>query len=266
MYPYDIIPGVSLYVILICVGIIACFITFSRLSDKRKISARVHNLALVCGMLGIAVGLGSAVLFQALYNIASLGKFEITDGTGATFYGGLIGGAAIFLSVYFVYGSVKMKDGAHLKGFFPLISCIAPAIAIAHGFGRLGCLMAGCCHGCQTDSWFGIVMHGNMGYAKYVPTQLFEAIFLFLLCALLILRAVEGKRYNFSVYTVAYGIWRFIIEYARADYRGSTFVSFLTPSQLVAICFVAAGIALAYIERWAEKRSLTASSEECADE
>jgi hypothetical protein len=41
-------------------------------------------------------------------------------------------------------------------------------------------------------------MYGNMGYDRYVPTQLFEAIFLFALCALLIYRAVNEKRYNFS--------------------------------------------------------------------
>ena len=149
-----------------------------------------------------------------------------------------------------------MKDKAHLHQFFSLLSCIAPAIAVAHGFGRLGCLTAGCCHGCQTDSWCGIMMYGNMGYAKYIPTQLFEAIFLFLLCAFLVLRAIEQKKYNFSVYTVAYGVWRFFIEYVRADYRGSTFVSFLTPSQLVAIGFISAGIALAFVERWAEKKEL----------
>ena len=268
MYPKDIIPGVSLYVILICVGIIACFITFSKLSDKRKIHARVHNLALACGILGIAVGLGSAVLFQALYNIASLGGFEINESTGATFYGGLIGGAAIFLAVYFIVGGVKIKDKKHLTEFFPLISCIAPAIAVAHGFGRLGCLMAGCCHGKLTDSWLGIMMYGNHGYAKYVPTQLFEAIFLFLLCALLVVMTLERKKYVFTTYVVSYGIWRFIIEYVRADYRGESFVSFLTPSQIAAIGFIIAGIMLGVIEHVTDKKlSLTAdATEECADE
>lgn len=268
MYPYDIIPGVSLYVILICVGIIACLITFSRLSDKRKLSARVHNLALLCGMLGIAVGLGSAVLFQALYNIASLGGFEINKSTGATFYGGLIGGAAIFLAVYFIVGGIKNKDRKHLEEFFPLLSCIAPAIAIAHGFGRIGCLTAGCCHGSLTDSWCGIMMYGNHGYAKYVPTQLFEAIFLFLLCALLVIMAIERKKYVFSTYTVAYGVWRFVIEYVRADYRGESFVSFLTPSQIAAVGFILAGIMLGVIEHVSAKKlsTMVDGTEECTDE
>ena len=268
MYPKDIIPGVNLYVILICVGIIACFFTFSKLSDKRKISTGVHNLALFCGLLGIAAGLGSAVLFQALYNVDSLGGFKINESTGATFYGGLIGGAAIFLAIYFIVGGIKFKERKHLHEFFPLISCIAPAIAVAHGFGRLGCLMAGCCHGRLTESWCGIQMYGSCGYAKYIPVQLFEAIFLFLLCVLLVIMTLERKKYVFSTYVVSYGIWRFFIEYVRADYRGSSFVSFLTPSQIVAIGFLFAGITLGVIEYVTDKNLSVKfeSAEECADE
>jgi prolipoprotein diacylglyceryltransferase len=47
----------------------------------------------------------------------------------------------------------------------------------------------------------------------------------------------------------AYGIWRFIVEYARDDYRGSTFISFLTPSQLTAIIMIIGGGILYFIMR-----------------
>ena len=258
MYPYDIIPGVSLYVIMICVGIVACFTLFRLLSDKRELDAKIYNLALICGGVGIVIGLFAATLFQALYNIASLGRFEISENTGATFYGGLIGGAAIFLAVYFSVGRTRAKE-QYLKSFFKLLSCIAPSIAVAHGFGRVGCLMAGCCHGRLTDAWYGITMYGNMGYGKYVPTQLFEALFLFLLCAILSIRSVKGRSFNFSIYIIAYGIWRFFIEYARADYRGDTFVSFLTPSQLVAVVLVIVGVVLIFVEKYVGKRISTAS-------
>ena len=268
MYPHDIIPGINLYVISICVGLIACFLVFSKLSDKLGLRAKIHNIEIFAGIVGIGAGLGASVLFQALYNIASVGKFEINSETGATFYGGLVGGAIAFLAIYFLVGRFKIKDRIYLESFFPMVSCIAPAIAIAHGFGRLGCLTAGCCHGKVTDAWCGIMMYGNMGYDKYVPIQLFEAIFLFSLCALLIFRAAARKKYNFSIYVIAYGVWRFVIEYARADYRGSTFISFLTPSQLTAVVLVAAGIVLAIIEKRAGNRSTSAemSSEDNSDE
>ena len=263
MYPHDIIPGVkgiNMYIIMICVGLIVCFLTFSKLSDKLRVRARIHNLALIGGVVGIGAGLGASVLFQALYNIASTGRFEIVQSTGATFYGGLIGGAAAFLLIYFIVGRIRARE-YYLKSFFPLVSCIAPAIAIAHGFGRIGCLFAGCCHGKVTDSWCGIMMYGDMGYEKYVPVQLFEAIFLFLLCAFLICRVVKAKKYNFSIYLSAYGVWRFIIEYARADYRGSTFISFLTPSQLIAAVLVIVGVALAFVEYNATKKTPSAEVE-----
>lgn len=266
MYPHDLIPGVkgtNMYVVMICVGLIACFLTFAKLSDKLGIRARIHNLALVGGVVGIGAGLLASVLFQALYNIASTGRFEITEGTGATFYGGLIGGAVAFLSIYFIVGRIRARE-YYLESFFPLISCIAPAIAIAHGFGRLGCLFAGCCHGKVTDSWCGIMMYGDMGYDRYVPVQLFEAIFLFLLCALLVYRTINSKKYNFPIYVIAYGVWRFVIEYARADYRGNTFVSFLTPSQLVAVVLMIAGLVLAFIEFKTTRN--TPSAEVSADE
>lgn len=253
---------------MICVGLIACFLVFSKLSDKLGLRAKIHNLALFSGIIGIGAGLGASVLFQALYNIATVGRFEINSETGSTFYGGLIGGAVAFLLIYFLVGHFKIKDRVYLDSFFPMVSCIAPAIAVAHGFGRLGCLMAGCCHGKLTDSFLGIMMYGNMGYGKYVPTQLFEAIFLFALCALMIYRATQMSAYNLSVYLVGYGIWRFFIEYARADDRGSTFVSFLTPSQLTAIVLIIVGIVLIFVEkrvRWVEDQPMI-PSEEASDE
>lgn len=254
MYPYDIIAGIDLYTVAICIGIVACFFVFSRLSDKKKFSSRLHNLILISGIGGIGLGLFSSMLFQALYNISSRGEFVMDSETGATFYGGLIGGAVCYLLIYFALGHFYVKDRSHLTGFFDMAACVAPAIAVAHGFGRVGCLMAGCCHGSVTDSWCGIMMHGNMGYGKYIPVQLFEAIFLFALAAVLVFLATKDKKGVFSIYLAAYGIWRFFIEYARDDYRGETFIKALTPSQLTAIVLILVGAGLFAAEYFLAKR------------
>ena len=95
MYPHKIFLGLTAYDLLICVGILCCFFSFSYLADKRKLRAKLQNYALVCGVAAIALGLGSAVLFQAIYNIESRGKFEIATNTGMTFYGGLIFGVIL---------------------------------------------------------------------------------------------------------------------------------------------------------------------------
>jgi phosphatidylglycerol:prolipoprotein diacylglycerol transferase len=253
MYPQKIFLGLTLYDILICIGIVVCFGVFGHLADKRALKGRLQNFALISGGVSIALGIGSAILFQALYNIKSNGGFEISESTGATFYGGLIGGVAAFLAIYFSFGGVvfgKTDDkDYHKKHFFDIASCGIPAVVIAHAFGRLGCLTAGCCHGAQTNAWYGIMMYGTAGYAKYVPVQLFEAIFLFALFGFLFMRAREGKGYHLSLYMAIYGAWRFCAEIARADYRGSIGIDALTPSQLIAILMAVGALAVFALEK-----------------
>ena len=256
MYPNEIFLGLTLYDICLCIGIAACFAAFGILSDKIKTPAKNQTFAAFCGVFGVALGYGSAVLFQAFYNIKERGKFIIDGETGATFYGGLIGGAAVFLAIYFIWGHFKFKDNSHVRYFFPVANVAAACIALAHAIGRLGCLFAGCCHGPRTHAWYGIMMHGTEGYHKYVPTQLMEAIFLLMLFGFLTIQLFAAKKSacNLPSYLIFYGIWRFFIEYLRADYRGDTVVDWLTPSQFTAIIMVLVGIELIFVELAVTKR------------
>ncbi len=253
MFPNEIIAGIDMYVIMLCIAGISAIITFRIAADRRGLGATLQNLCLYNAVASIVLGYYSAVLFQAFYNIPKNGGFVINSSTGATFYGGLIGGAAVFLTVYFVAGCFLLgKDGEHIKMFRTVTDIAASAIAVAHGFGRIGCLMAGCCHGAETDAWYGIYMSA-LG-KKVVPLQLYEALVLFALFALLFYRALKGKTYNLPIYMSVYGIWRFFIEYARTDYRGTTIVSFLTPSQLTAVLMLAGAAVVWYFEYRSVKR------------
>ena len=69
MYPYKIIWDLDLYSILITVGLIACMILIRVLSDKRGLSAKWQNFVLVTMVFTVVIGYGSAVVFQALYNM-----------------------------------------------------------------------------------------------------------------------------------------------------------------------------------------------------
>ncbi len=254
MYPYKVFLGLTLYDMLLCAGIVVCFLVFGYLADKHGIKRRIQSFALICGCAAVILGYCSAVLFQALYNIKSLGRFEISTDTGATFYGGLIGGVATFLAIYFGIGVFKFKDMSHARAFFGIADSASPAIVIAHALGRIGCLMAGCCHGELTDAWYGIEMYGNYGFAKYVPTQLFEAIFLLLLFGFLMLKSIDGRGYCLSIYLSVYAVWRFLIEFLRGDYRGDTVISALSPSQLIACILFIVGVGLIFVERHVRRR------------
>ena len=62
-------------------------------------------------------------------------------GGGFVFFGGLVFGTAFTL-----YYCLKLKQ-------FPLrhLSFFLPVVTVAHGIGRIGCFLTGCCFGSQTD-------------------------------------------------------------------------------------------------------------------
>ena len=254
MYPYNLIKfpdgsGIGLYEIFIVDGVIAAIVLFRILADRRKLPAKLQNLILIGAVVSFIVGYLFAVIFQAIYDIAERGAFIIDSQTGATFYGGFIGGAVCMLVIYFVGGHLlfKKENNEHLRWFPSFANIAAACVPLAHGFGRIGCLCAGCCYGRVTDSWIGIAMyiHGTANPpVKVIPVQLFEAIFLFALAAFLVWRNWRGKGFCLPTYFIGYGIWRFIIEYFRDDDRGQTFISFLSPSQLTAVLLVLIGVAL----------------------
>ena len=241
MYPYDIIAGLDLYDILFTVALILALVVFRIYSDKRGIETRLFNLCLYAGLVGIGVGYVTSILVQAVYNYNETGVFEINSSTGMTFYGGLLGGAGVFLIIYFIYGAIRFKDKIHIKRFWELADLAGCSIVIAHATGRIGCLMAGCCYGRRTSSWLS-VMNLRLGY-RTIPVQLFESLFLFALFAIMSVRVLKGKKYNFPIYLMSYGVFRFIIEYYRGDIveRGKTIVDFLTPSQFIAVILFIVG-------------------------
>lgn len=256
MYPELTLFGlkIDMYTIFLCIGILAALLSFRFFSDYKKMYWKLQNFSIIVAVFSIVGGYGSAVLFQAFYNFlddTSKG-FQINSGTGATFYGGLIGGAGLFLALYFGLGKLFFKNKEHISGFFDIANIAAAAIAAAHGFGRIGCFMAGCCYGRPTEAWYGVYF-SSYGI-KAVPVQLFEAIFLFALFGFFWYRIVKRKSCNLPLYMMLYGVWRFVIEFFRSDDRGATIVKFLSPSQLIAILMVIGAVGLFFGERYIEKK------------
>ena len=251
MYPHPLFLNVTLYEIFLTLGILAAFFLADQMAIKSGFSVRLQRFFIVAIPLTIVLGFGGAVLFQAFYNFMDTGVFVINSGTGMTFYGGLVFGILAFLLIWFVGGKLFFKEGENVKKFGAVADIAACVVPLAHGLGRFGCFFAGCCHGSETDAWYGVNMLTEAGWKKVVPVQLFEAVFLLALSAALLWLFFSAKKENgkirrfplLPVYAVVYGIWRFFIEYARADDRGATVVSFLSPSQLIAIVLIAAGIA-----------------------
>ena len=231
-------------------GIIACFVYTYIAMKKCGYSTTAVDTILIIGIFAIMFGILSAALFQAFYNLIAGRGFTFQ---GMTFIGGLIGGVVTFLGIYFLYVYVinpRLKEKSFFKsdmnkGVWYLLRIAPVSITVAHAFGRVGCMFAGCCHGHVTNEWYGM-WNAEIG-AKTVPIQMYEAIFLFAISALMIVLLFVFKfKYNMSLYLVSYGIWRFVIEYFRADYRGN-FIPGLSPSQFWSIIMVILGIVIFFV-------------------
>lgn len=235
----------SLYGICIAIGVLGAVLVLFKFA-KGKIKESFIDFLFYNGIAAIALGFMSAILFQTFYNYLETG---VWNWGGMTFIGGLIGGVISFLAGYFIF---RPKLEGRLIDIVTLIPC---CILIAHAFGRIGCLFAGCCHGPKMDGFPGVWMEPNGEVAGYYfPTQIVESLFLFIMfgvCLWLYLK--KGFKHNLSLYLLSYGVFRFFIEFARADDRGS-FVAGLSPSQFWSLVMVVASVAVYFFLEFVYKK------------
>ncbi len=256
MYPNDLLPSIDFldvrfYGIMIAIGLLACFFVLFYFGKKKGYSEKYLDFIFYTAIASIGIGFLSASLFQSFYNYLENPAKGFKLGSGITFIGGLIGGAGTFLIIYAIFRKTLEYS------IFDFISFAPCCILIAHAFGRIGCLFAGCCHGefLGTEYVFGgIKMLGGEGWGYYVPTQLYEALFLFIVFGIsLYLVMKKDFKHNLSIYLISYGVFRFIIEIFRDDARGK-FIGNLSPSQFWSIVMVIIGVGLIFLVNYHFKK------------
>jgi phosphatidylglycerol:prolipoprotein diacylglycerol transferase len=169
---------------------------------------------------------------------------------GLVFYGGFFG-AAIVTIFYARRKNIPLWKFADV---------LAPSIALGHAFGRIGCLMTGCCYGKQCSlPW---VIHFPPGHATHSigqeaigvhPTQIYESLLnigLYVFLAWLYRR----KKFDgqiFAMYLLCYAVVRSFVETFRADYKAADyfFHGALSPGQFTSIGVFVAGLILFWILR-----------------
>ncbi|MEW6157136.1 MAG: prolipoprotein diacylglyceryl transferase [Verrucomicrobiota bacterium] len=169
-------------------------------------------------------------------------------GGGLVYYGGLIGAS---LAVIFYARRKKLP-------LWKVADIIAPSIALGHAFGRIGCLMNGCCYGRACELPWAIhfpSMHETFGKGVH-PTQIYEALLNFGLYLGLawLYRRKQFDGQVFGVYMVAYALLRTFVESFRGDYR-QYFLGFATPGQVISAVIFVAGLALLWNLRPAKPAS-----------
>ena len=164
---------------------------------------------------------------------------------GLVFYGGFFGAAIVSL-VYTRWKKIPLLKFADV---------LAPSISLGHAFGRIGCLMTGCCFGkeCQLP-WairypVGHETHlsGSAALAVH-PVQIYESLLNFALYFFLawLYRRKKFDGQILAVYLLGYALLRSFVEMFRADYKVSEyfFNGAVSPGQFVSIGIFAAGAIL----------------------
>lgn len=193
---------------------------------------------------------GARVLFVLLdwgtFSRNPLSAFRIWEG-GLSLHGGLIFGI-----LYLIYFVRKRK-----VPFLVLGDLSAVAFGIAYSFGRIGCLLNGCCYGNACNLPWAVRFPNENGPGLTPPShpiQLYAAIinmgfFLFL--------SWWEKRPHrdgelFYAYVALYGVYRFAMEYLRAGATSTYLIPslHLTDTHLVSLAMmIAGGIGLALLRR-----------------
>jgi phosphatidylglycerol:prolipoprotein diacylglycerol transferase len=229
----------------LAIGFIAAIALLERRAARHGIPAeRMMDLGLLILVVSVA---GSRLFFVAShwadYTANPLSALAVWDG-GLTFYGGLI--AALLVTLLFLR--------SHRIPFWQLADLATPSFALGLGFGRIGCFFSGCCFGMPTAAPWGVRFPSECaaGYTfggPIHPTQLYEALFGFAACILLLLwrpkRAFPGA--TICLFLLLYAAWRFGIDFIRY-YEPSQYWLGLTNNQWVSVamaCFaITSGIVL----------------------
>ncbi|MFP4177705.1 MAG: prolipoprotein diacylglyceryl transferase [Acholeplasmataceae bacterium] len=237
---------IETYDVLVTLGFLLAIIAILIINRKHELY-RLPVKEILFLLLFVVIGalIGARLLFivtnidRMVEDPSSISRIVFSG--GLVFYGGVIGG---LVSGYFYVKRYGLDPVKYMNLFIV-------ALPLGHGCGRIGCYMAGCCHGKPTDSAFGVVFPYSESHpfhgVKIHPTQLYEATFNFLLfLGLLFLFFKWRKRHEsyvfVALYLILYGTFRFINEFFRGDAIRGVYI--LSTSQWVSLIAVIAGLLL----------------------
>ena len=161
-----------------------------------------------------------------------MAAISITEGGVRFSFSGLGAGVGMIVGV-FISTLIFNEKNEHVMSSF-IVS--AP---LMYGIAKIGCFMAGCCHGKEYSGPLAVTYH-NKYEGTYFPIQLVESVIYLLIFVISILLALKMKN-KIQVIAIIFAIVlpvRFVTEYFRY-YNEGTLIS---PDQIIVLtaAFIAA--------------------------
>lgn len=214
------------YGVMVALGFgLATLLIYGRASRFHLDKDKAIDLAIIILIAGVIGARAVYILLNMDYYLANPVEIVYLSRGGLVWYGGFLAG----MSALIFYIRKKGLD------FWNVTDLFAPYIALAQGFGRIGCFLNGCCYGIPAPS--GHIFAVTFPYENIprYPTEIYSMLALFLIFALLSLW--QDKRHFvgeiFLGYCILYSSKRFLIEFLRGDNPKILFG--LTVSQVVSV-------------------------------
>ncbi len=237
MYPYLVIFGreIPSYGLLLSLGVVVAGATAIKRCRQHKLEV-CDLLIIAAPALGFGIA-GAKVLYWAVsfswesfWQLLTREPHVLLGGGGLVFYGGLLGGVAGALA------GARLA-GVRLAVFEPVV---IPCVPLGHAFGRIGCVLAGCCYGIAYNGPLA-VDYPFLAESRF-PVQGLEAVCNAAIAGLLAVYARrERPEHHISIlYIMLYGLARFFLEFLRGDaLRGGWGI--LSTSQWISVGLLAGG-------------------------
>jgi phosphatidylglycerol:prolipoprotein diacylglycerol transferase len=225
------------YGLLIALGIVAAF--YITLRKSKKFGVDMDKLSSLFIWVIVAAFVGGKLFFF----LEDIDKYVSNP---AAIRGAMGGGFVFYGSLIFAIPTIVLwlrKQKIPVRPFLDILAFVGPVV---HSFGRVGCLLAGCCHGKVCDSWIGITFSNpdSLAAIKNVslyPTQLFDiAVNLTILVVIYFIQ--KKQKFDgqlFLIYLMMYAVGRSIVEIYRGDEaRGFILDGVVSHSQFIAVCIL----------------------------
>jgi len=239
-------PFLHTYGVLVAAAFLTALWLAARLAQETHLNVdTVTNLGIYCALAAIIGAKVMMLLVDVPYYAQHPGEiFSLASlQAGGVFYGGLI----LALGVAWWY----MR-----KTSLPLLrtaDVFAPAIALGHGIGRLGCFSAGCCWGVEchlpwavtfTNPTANQLVGVPLGIPLH-PTQLYESFAEFAIFGILykLFHKPHQDGAIISLYVMLYGTARFLVEFVRFHEQPNPFGGPLDTAQWISLGLFALGTA-----------------------
>lgn len=178
----------------------------------------MHTLVEAFPFLFVVMGLSAFIGGKGLWWVMATPEERSASGGGAGFvyYG------AILLVIPATIAALRWKRVSLLQAE-DLLGMFLP---FTHAFGRLGCFLAGCCHGSRTEVPWAVTFESGMGLRDVPvhPTQLYEAAANLLIFAFLWFWSAQrslAPGFLFGMTLLLTGLSRIATEFFRGDVPGA---------------------------------------------